>query len=118
MDLQLVQEYFGFWNAQQRNRWVECLDHDVRHEEPVDASLRAGAVRRDVRRRRRAVRRVSPVELQDVIACGRECAVRFTTTGVRDGGTVSSTVIETWSASEAGKLDGVRVFVVLTLRLV
>jgi hypothetical protein len=44
--------------------------------------------------------------------------VRFTTTGVRNGETVSSTVIEIWSASEAGKLGGVRVFVEPTLGLV
>jgi hypothetical protein len=115
----MVQEYFGYWNAQQRDQWLDCLDHDVRHEEPVGAEPRYGwepfAEMFDVVAEQ--FDEWPRVEFQDLIACGRECAVRFTTTGVRNGETVSSTVIEIWSASETGKLGGVRVFVAPTLGL-
>ena len=114
-----LERYIGLWNERRRDEWLACLDDRVSHEEPVGAPVRIGrepfAEMFDLVSERFDEWPV--IEIQDLIACGHECAVRFTSTGVRRGETVSTTVIEIWHVSEQGKLDGVRVFVVPSLGL-
>ena len=115
----ILERYIELWNRQRRGEWLACLDDRVSHEEPVGATVRYGrdpfAEMFDLVAERFDAWPV--IEIQDLIACGHECAVRFTSTGVQSGVKVSTTAIEIWHVSEEGKLDGVRVFVVPRLGL-